>query len=61
MEEVVNAEAPFGAPLSLLRRAVKHLEEQINGRPPRARLNVLEARKRLLLQEIERRSRRARP
>lgn len=61
MEEVVNAEALFGAPLSLLRRAVKYLEEQIEGRPPRARLNVLEARKRLLLQEIERRSRRARP
>ena len=55
---VVNHEALFEAPLHMLRRAVKHLEEQIKSRPPKARLNVLEARKRLLLREIDRRARR---
>lgn len=43
------------APLHVLKRAMLLLEEQIENRPPKARLNVLEARRKILADEIERR------
>lgn len=50
-----DARALMEAPAHLLRRAVRLLEEQMAERPAKARLNVLEARKKVLAEEIARR------
>ncbi|PZP64434.1 MAG: hypothetical protein DI596_01985 [Azospira oryzae] len=55
MDIQYDVRALMEAPLHVLKRAMLLLEEQIENRPPKARLNVLEARKKIIAREIDRR------